>query len=158
MRGGQRRRGAGWARSARALGALVVAATVLSACSATRAVLAPRVDVCYRAVPVAKSAVGGKGRLVIVAHTDTRSLLRTIERAGGPRRPPEALAVRTQRVCVIAYRGRYAARDVREAWVIGPAPDRFAVVVVRDRDTRTLATILVGARPRTLVRALSLTG
>lgn len=157
MSGASRRAGRGALR-ALTLAAALGAGVVLAGCaSAPKAVVGPKpVDVCYRAVVVARSAVHRAGRLVTVAHTDAPALLRTV-RASERAAPPARLAHMHGHVCLVAWKGDFTARDVVAPWLLGRPPTRYAVVVVGDAGNKALATMLVGTRPARLAAQLSLT-
>ncbi len=141
------------------MAALIALSGGLAACSgAPRVVVGPKaVDVCFRAVPAARSAVRGRGHLVTVAHTDVAAVRRAVAVVARRVPPPAALAGAHGHVCLVVWRGRFANGSVASPWAVAPPPTRFAVVVVADPSAKTLATILVEARPVRLARFFSLT-
>jgi hypothetical protein len=74
------------------------------------------------------------------------SALRTSKTAPVGELPP-SLAHRGVEVCVVAYRGAYRSSSVKAAWPPGTPVARLAVVVVRQRDSTVLVTILLERAP-----------
>lgn len=139
--------------------ALAACGSGLAGCAASKVVVGtgPTQSPCYRVLPAASLAVRGHGRLVGVRQGDTVTLLKAVEAV---RRiaVPGLLQGRTQRVCMVAFRGRFVPSRVRAAWQLGSVPAQYAVVVVRESDTKALATLLIGERPIALHRAVPVPG
>jgi hypothetical protein len=145
-RTGERRGRAGAALLAAVLA--VVLAAGLTACGAGRDAFGSGAGPCFMALPAARSATKGHGRLAGVALTDRARLT--------PRANRELfnllmlLPRRAARdVCVVAFRGRFTPVQVRQA--TGPPPPggaaRFAIAVVRVPKPVLLGTFLVRRPP-----------
>ena len=121
----------------RAVAAVLAGATLFgAACAGPRNGLNTATSACFKALPMAKGLVNQQGRLVGV-----RSVLATTL----ARRLPQAERLGTQRLCVIAFRGPYAAGVVPLADPSGPGT--YAVVAVDHRGSAVLASFVVDELP-----------
>lgn len=132
---------------------VLVAGGVLSGCTSPRDVLGPKESPCYRAIAVAKLAVRGAGSFSGVRELSVKSLLAALEQGRpGPSDIPVRLVRAQDGLCLVAYRGRYSDSNVTHAWPLDPAPDRYAVVVVREAEATVVTTILVRKAPLRLTK------
>ncbi len=125
-------------RAVRAVLAGALAALALSACASARSDLGTSSGPCYVALPAAEGAVHGAGRLVGVRlvsvgalQTDAPHVFAAALSAG--ERPSD-------RVCLVAYEGRFAASGVQRP--TGRSSGRFAVAVVAYPGARLLGTVI----------------
>lgn len=121
---------------------VLVAAATLAGCSAARNSLGTEDAGCYITLPRAVQAVHGAGHLAGVRLEAVASLRR---------RAPKLYAVanergvRPQRVCLVAFHGRFKATQVERA--SGAPVGRLAVVVLEYPDSRLLGTVLFFRAP-----------
>jgi acyl dehydratase len=134
-----------------ALGAALVAAAGLAACTSARNGLGTPVDACYRALPVAAAAVGHQGRFagVVLAgdrllHGDT-AFAQEVQRRGGPS---------VHAACVVGFRGHFAVASVHDAVVAGHGPLRWAIAVVSSPGNDLIVTVLTSRPPFDLAELL----
>ncbi len=119
----------------------------LTACGAGRDAFGTGAAPCFMALPAARRATDGRGRLAGVALTDRARLTRRANRE-----LYDLLSLLPRRaardVCVVAFRGRFTPGQVRQA--TGPPPGgaaRFAIAVVRVPKPVLLGTFLVRRPP-----------
>lgn len=120
-------------RLAAALAGLVLAA---ASCAGPRNGLNTATSACFKTLPLARGVVNQQGRLVGV-----RSVLGTTL----AKHLPQAAPLGTQRLCVVAFHGPYAAGAVRDADPAGPG--EYAVVAVDGRGRSVLAAFVVDVLP-----------
>ncbi len=119
------------------LAAAVAVATGLTACTAVRDDLGTANGPCYIALPAATAAVHGEGRLdgvrlVSISSLDrSRFLYRTATAARG----------RGRRVCLVAFRGSFAASRVTKPR--GHPSGKLAIVVLDYPENRLLGTVIL---------------
>ena len=107
-----------------------------AACTAPRNSLNTPASSCFRSLPAAAAAVHHKGKLVGVRHVKTDRLARRV---------PEVTATAERVVCVVAFEDDYGPGSVRAT---GPQRSgRYAMVVVRNRDSKVLAVHLRDSLP-----------
>jgi len=123
-------------RSLRIGAAAAAAVALLAACAGPRNTLNTATSHCFRALPLAKATVNNRGHLVGV-----RSVVATTL-AG---RLPEADRLGRQRLCLIAFRGPYAAGEIPRAQPAGPGP--YAIVAVDSNGSTVLASFVVDELP-----------
>jgi len=132
-------------RSLTAVAAVAVAAS-LAGCTAARNTLGTTSSPCFRALPVAKSAVHGRGsfagvRLISSSELSKLPHLKGVIEARSP--------TRLHDVCAVAYRGKFRRDQV--ARPAGRVPStgvgHFAVVVVSSPQNKLLATVLLQSAP-----------
>ncbi len=134
-RGLARRWGAGVA-------GLVVAASLLTACSAARTGQGTTAESCYLALPTAAKAVGGHGHLAGV---------RTFTLSGLHGRAPRLYVhlvdevPKGQAVCVVGYTGKFNATMVSKP--LGRPTGTLAVVVVTTPANKLLGTLILTKIP-----------
>jgi|GEM_PF-2989161 len=116
----------------------VAAATLgaLVACGSPRNTLNTATSQCFRALPLAKNTVNQRGKLVGVRSVLGTTLAREL---------PEAEPLGRQRLCVVAFRGPYAAGEVPLAKP--PGPGTYALVAVDRKGTTVLASFVVNDLP-----------
>ncbi|HKN40479.1 MAG TPA: hypothetical protein VJ456_15385 [Acidimicrobiia bacterium] len=123
-------------RSLRIGAGAAAAVALLAACAGPRNTLNTATSHCFRALPLAKATVNNRGHLVGV-----RSVVATTL-AG---RLPEADRLGRQRLCLIAFRGPYAAGEIPRAQPAGPGP--YAIVAVDSNGSTVLASFVVDELP-----------
>ena len=102
-----------------------------SACTAPRNSLNTPASSCFRSLPPAAAAVHHKGKLVGVRHVRVDRLARRV---------PEVTSSPERVVCVVAFEDDYRPGNVQAT---GPQRSgRYALVVVRNRDSKVLAVHL----------------
>lgn len=134
---------------------LLVAAGVFAAslglggCTAEKDVLGSKESVCFSAIPLARSLVGKKAIFAGVRYLGPLSLVRSIERAQHRRvAPPVGMReMGHHAACLVAYRGTLSPRVLTTGWRPGAGPYRFAIIVIRLRDHRLLAEVLLHRPP-----------
>jgi hypothetical protein len=109
---------------------------LLAGCAGPRNALNTGTSHCFRALPSARSTVHDRGHLVGV-----RSVLATTL----ARRLPQAAPLDRQRLCVIAFRGPYAAGEIPRA--DPPGPGTYAIVAVDNDGATVLASFVVSDLP-----------
>jgi hypothetical protein len=130
--------------------ALSIAVTAAGAggCGAGRNILGTNTSPCFFALPVAKQAVEGRGRLDGVRLVDVDRLTARGERA--LRKLLDLLPIPpSHQVCLVAYAGSYAVDQVELPF--GPVPasgaGRYAIAVVTVPQSALLGTFLVQREP-----------
>jgi hypothetical protein len=126
------------------IGALVLASALVTSCGTTRpSVTNGSVSVCYRAIPVAKSALHDRTATVVGVHrlaVDTvRSQLPSTVNA-------ELTAENDRVVCAVAFRGTFAAGQV--AMAPGGAQGTYAVVLVSSRHLHLVDSFVLDHLPK----------
>jgi hypothetical protein len=134
-RGPARRWGAGVA-------GLVVAASVLTACSAARTNQGTTAESCYLALPPAAKAVGGHGHLAGVKMYTLPGLRSVAPRLYGHLAHD---VPKGQDVCVVAYTGHYSSSMVAKP--LGRPAGTLAVVVVTTPGNKLLGTLVLTKLP-----------
>lgn len=135
-----RRRAAG----PRLCAALLTLALIGTACTTARNELGTEDSSCYLALPVASHAVHAQGRLLGVERFTLATLRKQTPHLYADlhtRRPAN------QRVCVVAYGGRFQAARVEMGH--GRAAGRLAVVVATFPDNHLLGTVIFFHAPLT---------
>ena len=144
-------RGPGRAGAAAMAAALTLGALGLSGCASARNTLGTNASPCYSALPVADSAVHGRGSFagVLLIHASslgrrqsgsTRALRAELDRRAGHV---------VQSVCVVAYFGSFSPSQVSRFFGATPATGkgRYAVVVVEYPGNVLLGTFIRNAEP-----------
>ena len=131
-------------RAARLLPAIVLAASLLAACSSARVTQGTSDESCYLALPTAEDAVG------MHAHPHFEGVRKyTVAGLKGP--APHVYAkvkgdlTGKQAVCLIAYTGHFDAADVSKAF--GRSTGSFAVVAVKTPGNELLGTLILAHLP-----------
>lgn len=125
------------------LGIVLALATGLCGCAGGRISLGTNAGACFRALPPARGATHGKGKLVGVRRVSAATL---------KARMPEDSTLATlpaQDLCVFAFNGSYAAGTVAGA-ATGAAntnPGRFAIVAVSTKSPAVVASAVVDELP-----------
>jgi len=109
---------------------------LLAACGGPRNTLNTATSQCFRALPLARNTVNQRGKLVGV-----RSVLGTTL----AKQQPEAAFLGRQRLCVVAFRGPYAAGQVPRA--NPPGPGTYALVAVDRGGSTVLGSFVVDDLP-----------
>jgi len=133
-------------RAVAAVAAVIVSAAGITGCTAARNTLGTTSSPCFRALPVAKTAVHGRGTFagVRLISSSEMSKLRHLKGVIEARsRTP------VHDVCAVAYRGTFRRDQV--ARPAGRVPStgvgHFAVVVVSNPQNELLATVLFLREP-----------
>jgi hypothetical protein len=121
---------------------LVVAASLLTACSAARSGQGTTDETCYLALPTAAKAVGGHGHLAGVRKYSLTGL-----RGAAPRLYGQFVndVPKGQNVCIAAYTGHFTATNVSKPF--GDTSGTIAVAVVTTPGNRLLGTLLLAKLP-----------
>jgi hypothetical protein len=119
-----------------AVAVLLAGAVVSAGCGGPRNSLNTATSPCFRALPLARTTVNNRGKLVGV-----RSVLGTTL----ARQLPEAAPLGRQRLCVVAFRGPYAEGEVPRAMPDGPGT--YALVAVDRGGSTVLASFVVNDLP-----------
>jgi hypothetical protein len=123
-------------RRVRAGAVAALALALLSACGGPRNTLNTASSHCFRALPLARATVNDHGHLVGVRSVMATSLVGRL---------PEAETLGKRRLCLIAFRGPYAAGEVARARPPGPGP--YAIVAVDSNGSTVLASFVVSDLP-----------
>lgn len=113
-----------------------VAALVFVSCASPRNSLNTSASACFRGLPAAAAAVDHDAKLVGVRSVRRSELLRKVA---------EAERVPSDSLCLVAYRGPFAAGDVPGADPAGPGA--YAVVALDARSAAVLATFVLDELP-----------
>jgi hypothetical protein len=105
-------------------------------CAGPRNTLNTATSKCFRSLPLARETVGPEGRLVGVRAVTATTLAKRL---------PQAERLGDQPLCVMAFRGPYAAGSVPLAEPAGPGA--YAVVAVDSRGSTVLASFVVDDLP-----------
>lgn len=109
---------------------------LLAACAGPRNTLNTPTSQCFRALPLAQATVNNHGRLVGVRSSPATTLARQL---------PDAAPLGRQRLCLVAFRGPYAAGEIPRAHPSGPG--MYAIVAVDQRGSTVLASFVVDDLP-----------
>ena len=121
---------------------MVVAASLLSACSAARNDLGTTDESCYLALPTAAKAVGGHAHLAGVRKFTPRGPARHRPRLYGHLADD---VPKGQSVCLAAYTGHFDASGVSKP--LGRPTGTLAVVVVTTPANKLLGTLILTKIP-----------
>ena len=130
-----------WRHGAVSFAACVMLAGIATGCTTARSDLGTSSSSCYLALPAATSAVRGHGRLLGVERFTLSSLRQQAPRFYGQLDPKGA---GSQRVCVIAFGGRFDSSSVSSPR--GRSSGHLAVVVSTAPGNHVLGTVIL-ARP-----------
>ncbi len=122
--------------------ALVLAGSVLAACSSARSDVGTTDESCYQAIPVAAQAVGGHGHLAGVRRYTLGNLHGLAPRLAD--RLADELP-KGQGVCLVAYSGHFEASQVTKP--LGRTSGPLAVAVVTSPDKKLLGTLILERIP-----------
>jgi hypothetical protein len=142
-------------RIARAAGSALVAllgAATLSSCTSVHNTLGTRDSPCFRVLPTAIHAVGGKGRYKGVRFAPANTLVLDIHRQRqdqpGMPVPPDLIAAEKVPTCLVEYQGNFTMGDLVAAWSpSGSTMGTYAIVVIRQRDSSLVASVLLRHEP-----------
>jgi hypothetical protein len=135
-------------RAARLLPALLLAGSLLAACSSARAIQGTSDESCYLALPTAEQAVGGP------AHAHTHAHLAGVRKftvadlkgtAPGLYAHLQDELSGKQGVCMAAYTGRFSAATVSKPF--GRPAGSVAVVAVKTPGNELLGTVILAHLP-----------
>jgi hypothetical protein len=142
----------------RALPSLLALSLLLAGtagCTAARNLLGTRISPCFRVLPAAQSAVGERPNggpepiFIGIQWLSANSLVRAVKKVPGASAPPPAPLVNEHHrgVCAVAFRGAVSPSGSIEPWVPAPVAGKFAIAVVRQSDSRVLATVVLARLP-----------
>jgi len=126
---------------------IVSLAALLGGCATARNAIAPHDSVCFRVYPEALAAVHHQGRFDGTRYLAPRALIVVKHRTGVPDALVDAARVAT---CLVAFTGHFRASGVELGWAPSGKPGRFAIVVVQQRNSRLVATVILDKMPRPL--------
>jgi len=121
---------------------LVLAASLLAACSSARSDSGTTADSCYLALPTAAKAVGGHGRLEGVRKYSLSNLHSIAPKLYG--RLAEDVP-KKQSICIAGYSGHFTSSDVSKP--LGQRSGTLAVAVVTTPGNRLLGTLVLSKIP-----------
>ena len=135
------------------LGLVLCAGLLAAGCTSPRNALGTRESSCFKALPVASGAVHDLGHFAGVRYLTADVLARALASLRPPEKgvPPRARRRRSG-ICVVAFSGRFDASTVVDGRPPGIVGGEVALVVVRARDERLLATIVLTKAPLRLTR------
>jgi len=129
--------------------AVVVAVAGLSAgCTASRNGLGTHDSVCFRVYPEAFAAVHRHGKFAGVKYLPPRALIVEMPGVSVPDALQDASRVAT---CLVAFVGHFSVANVEDGWGPEGKSGRIAIVIVRQRDSLLLGTVVLSRIPRHLV-------
>ena len=114
----------------------VLAAAVLTGCASPRNSLNTPASTCFRGLPAAAAAVDHQAKLIGVRRARRTELVGKV---------PQASRIEPESLCVIAYRGPFAAGDVPGA--DPPGPGEYAMVALDPHGSHILGTFVVDRLP-----------
>ena len=119
----------------RALLAAAVA-LLLTSCASPHNALNTPASACFRGLPVARSAVGHQAKLIGVRRESRRDLAGAV---------PQAHAIRSRSMCLVAFRGPFASGQIPGA--NPPGPGTYAVVALDTEGSQVLGTFVLDELP-----------
>lgn len=128
-------------RPPRLVAAAIAVAVIIGAgaCAGGRNTLGTSASPCFRALPLAQTAVHEQGHLVGVRRVSTTTL------RGRLKSNPKVQALPNQELCVFAFHGSYA--PGRVAGATNTASGHYAIVAVTSRHPMVVATAVVDKLP-----------
>lgn len=126
---------------------LIAVAFGVAACTSPRNALGTNSSPCFRALAVAKDAVGGAGRYAGVRYISAKTFLTSLEHSRHSASAPSALRHTRDALCAVNYRGRYSAATVKAGWPAGRTNGQFAVVLVDAKTNVVLGTLVLSHPP-----------
>jgi hypothetical protein len=109
---------------------------LLSGCAARGANLGTTSDPCFRALPVAASAVEHDGRFIGV---------RLVAASRLRRRLPSVASLGNQKICLVGFEGHFDSTDVQEP--LNDNKGTYAVVAVKTDGSAVLGTAVIDRLP-----------
>lgn len=129
---------------------IVVIAGVVGGCTASRNGLGTHDSACFRVYPQAFAAVHRHGRFAGERYLPPHALIVQIHNVVVPDSLVDASRVAT---CLVAFTGHFSASSVEKGWAPSGRPGRIAIVVIRQRNSVVLATVVLRHIPKSLVFA-----
>jgi hypothetical protein len=125
----------------RRVGAIGLALSLVAAssCAGGRSSLGTAASSCFRALPPAKDAVHGKGRLLGVRRVSVATLKQRLPS------DTKLAALPNQEVCVFAFQGPFAAGQVTGA--VAGATGQYAVIAVTSKRPEVVRAIVTNRLP-----------
>jgi len=131
-----------------AFAVVVLLAGLSAGCTASRNGLGTHDSVCFRVYPEAVAAVHGHGKFAGERYLPPRALILQMPGVSVPDSLQDVSQVAT---CLVAFTGHFTAATVEKGWAPHGKAGRIAIVVVRQRDSLLLATVVLSRIPRRLV-------
>jgi hypothetical protein len=122
----------------------LLAASLVSSCTASHNVLGTGDNPCFRVIPEARAAVHDRGTFEGTTYVAPEHLLRAIKHRNGV--PDSLQDVARMATCLVAFKGDFTASDVELGWA-PHGPGKVAVVVVRQRNDVVVATVVLHREP-----------
>jgi len=122
----------------------------LAGCTASRNGLGTHDSVCFRVIPKAVAAVEGHGHFAGVRYLPPRTLFLDMPGVSEPDSLSDVARVAT---CLVAFKGHFTVATVKRGWAPQGGAGRIAIVIVRQRDSALLATVILVRVPARLVFA-----
>jgi hypothetical protein len=129
---------------------IVALAGLLGGCASARNELVSHDSVCFRVYPEALAAVHHHGRFAGARYLPPRALIVEKHRVGVPDALSDAARVAT---CLVAFTGHFTASSVESGWAPSGTPGQIAIVVIQQRNSALVATVVLSRMPRPLVFA-----
>jgi hypothetical protein len=120
----------------------ILLAFAFAGCTSVRSSLGTSDSSCYRALPTARQAVNAQGRMIGVQLLTLAALRRDAPRLFGDLATTHA---ESQRVCVVAFDGRFEKSSVSEPR--GRSTGHVAVVVATTPSNQLLGTVIFTRAP-----------
>ena len=132
------------------LAAVLTLLATVSGCTSSRNGLGTHDSACFRVLPEALAAVHDHGHLAGERYLPPRELIVSLHNVVVPDALKDASKVAT---CLVAFRGHFTVSNVEKPWAPSGNTGRIAIVVVRQRDSMLIATVVLGRIPPRLVFA-----
>lgn len=150
--GGLARRAAARGRLAHALAVVVSTALLgvaVTSCTTAPTGLGPPESPCFRSLPAASLAVHHRGLFSGVRYLTGHELVEDLrsKTAAPAYWIPNVLMRERDKICAVAYRGTFAPALVSLPWPPTVTSVKLALVVVKQRDSTVLVTILLEKAP-----------
>ena len=132
------------------LAAVLALLATVSGCTSSRNGLGTHDSACFRVLPEALTAVHDHGHLAGERYLPPRELIVSLHNVVVPDALKDVSKVAT---CLVAFRGHFTVSNVEKPWAPSGNTGRIAIVVVRQRDSMLIATVVLGRIPPRLVFA-----
>ena len=121
---------------------MAVGSVLLAACTSPRNVLGTNSSPCFRALAVARNAVGGRGTFTGVRLLSARAVVADLRHGRRTQPLPTAVTAATGEICVVGYRGTFTRSGVDKVWPPRISSGSFAAVFVPEGQERVILTYL----------------
>lgn len=140
-----------WSRGLVIAMAFVALGGLLSACSSPTSAFAPSASGCFATLPSASSTAGQSAVLLGVRYLSETTINADLRRRGEVPLPQAGFSSAV-RLCLVGYKGPFAARRLVAPWPRGRDRALFALVVFLPNRRRVFHTVLVDRLPLRLSR------